>query len=98
MRTIEQVKSIKRVLIDELNELPEDNAFGDSNNYDRNRLHGWIIDLAYIEEYGAPNDQHNDVGFWFHEESWSPLSDYEQSINDFTEYERLLRYAAWLNM
>lgn len=98
MRTIEQVKSIKRVLIDELNQLPEDNAFGGSNANDRERLHGWIIDLTYIEKFGSPNDNNNDVGFWFNEESWSPLTDYDQSIDDFTEYERLLRYAAWLNM
>ena len=98
MKTIEQIKSMKKVLVYELNQLPKENAFGESNDLDRERLHGWIIDLTYIEEFGAPGDQSNDVGFWFNEENWSPLADYEQSCKEFTEHERLLRYAAWLNM
>ena len=98
MKTIEQIQSLKKILLDELNRLPENNVFGDNNDLDRERLHGWIIDLTYIEKFGAPGDWHSDVGFWFTEESWSPLTDYEQFNEDFTEYERLLRYAAWLNM
>ena len=89
---------MKKILLDKLNQLPNSNAFGDSNDLDRERLHGWIIDLTYIENFGAPGDYNEDVGFWFKEDNWSPLTDYEQSHKDFTDHERLLRYAAWLNM
>lgn len=98
MKTIEQIRSIKKVLVYELSQLPQDNAFGESNDLDRERLHGWIIDLTYLEEFGTPDDQNNDVGFWFNEESWSPLADYEHFSQEFTEHECLIRYAAWLNM
>ena len=98
MKTIAQVQSLKKTLLKELERLPETNIFGSSNDFDRERLHGWIIDLTYIEEFGAVGDRRSDVGFWFTEESWSPLVDYEQFTSDFTEHERILRYAAWLNM
>ena len=78
--------------------LPEKNAFGDSNSCDRELIQGWIIDLAYIENFGSPPDYDSDVSLWFLEESFSPLCDYEEASQEFTEYEQLLRYAVWLNL
>lgn len=98
MKNLAQVQSLKKTLVKELEHLPETNIFGSRNDYDRERLHGWIIDLTYIEEFEAPGDRRSDVGFWFTEEDWSPLADYEQFSIDFTEHERIIRYAAWLNM
>ena len=98
MKTIENVKLMKRVLINELNQLSEENVFGDSNDPDRDRLHGWIIDLTHIEKFGGVSDECSEVSFWYHDECWSPLYDFEDALKDFAEHEQLLRYAAWLNM
>jgi len=98
MKTIEQVRQMKQTLIKELKMLPEKNAFGDSNSCDRELIQGWIIDLAYIENFGSPPDYDSDVSLWFLEESFSPLCDYEEASQEFTEYEQLLRYAVWLNL
>ena len=89
---------MKKVLINELNQLSEKNVFGDNNDRDREQLHGWIIDLTHIERYGNISDAHSEVNFWYNDECWSPLFDYEDATKDFTEHEQLLRYAAWLNM
>ncbi len=98
MKTVENVKLMKKVLVNELNQLAEENVFGDSNEPDREQLHGWIIDLAHIERFGKSSDGHSEVSFWYHDECWSPLCDFENSFKDFAEHEQLLRYAAWLNM
>ena len=98
MKTLEHVKLMKKVLINEINQLPQKNSFGENNNSDREQLHGWIIDLAYIEKFGCVNNENSEVSFWYHDECWSPLYDYEGALKEFTEYEQLLRYAAWLNM
>jgi hypothetical protein len=98
MKTLEHVKLMKKVLINEINQLPEENIFGEDNNSDRELLQSWIIDLAYIEKFGSVNDKNSEVSFWYHDECWSPLYDYEGALAEFTEYEQLLRYAAWLNM
>ena len=98
MKTSENINLMKKVLINELNHLPEENVFGSSNELDREQLHGWIIDLTYIEKFGHPCDDHSEVSFWFNDECWSPLCDYENALKDFAEHEQLLRYAAWLNM
>ncbi len=98
MKSIEQVRQMKQSLIKELKMLPETNAFGGSNNLDREQIQGWIVDLVYIENFGSPPDYDSDVSLWFLEESFSPLCDYEESCQDFTEYEQLLRYAVWLNL
>ena len=98
MKSIEHVRLMKQTLINELEMLPEKNAFGDSNESDRERIHGWIIDLAYIENFGTPPDEYGDVAFWFRDECWSPLCDYEEAQQEFAEYEQLLRYAVWLNL
>ena len=98
MRSVENIKLMKKVLINELNQLADENVFGASNNPDRDRLHSWIIDLTYIEKFGRSCDESSEVSFWFHDECWSPLCDYEKTLKDFSEHEQLLRYAAWLNM
>lgn len=98
MKTIENVKLMKQVLINELAQLPEKNIFGDSNDSDQTRLHCWIIDLTYIEKFGITYDDNSEVSFWYRDECWSPLCDYEDSLKDFEEHEQLLRYAVWLNM
>ncbi len=98
MKTIENVKLMKKILINELIQLTEENVFGDSNEADREQLQGWIIDLAHIEKFGSNNCGHSEVSFWYHDECWSPIYDYEDSFKDFAEHEQLLRYAAWINM
>ncbi len=98
MKSMEQVQQMKQTLIKELRMLPETNAFGGSNSFDRDLLQGWIIDLAYIETFGVPPQYECDVRLWFLEESFSPLCDYEESSREFTEYEQLLRYAIWLKL
>jgi len=98
MKTIEQVRQMKQILIKELKMLPETNAFGSSNSFDKEIIQGWIIDLAYIESFGSPPDYDSDVSLWFLEEGFSPLNDYENTSQEFTEYEQLLRYTVWLNL
>lgn len=98
MKTLEHVTLMKKVLVNELNQLPKKNSFGENNNADRELLQSWIIDLAYIEKFGRLDDQCSEVSFWYHDECWSPLCDYEKALEEFTEHEQLLRYAAWLNM
>lgn len=98
MKSIENIRIMKQVLIKELNRLPDTNYFGDSNNEEREKIHSWIIDLSYIEKFGHVNDPDSDVAFWFNDDCWSPLCDYEQDLKNFAEHEQLLRYAAWLNM
>ena len=73
MRTIENVRLMKKILLQELNQLPETNQLGDSNEYDRNRLHGWIIDLTHIEHFGTINDQESEISLWLKDECWNPL-------------------------
>ncbi len=98
MKSIEHVRLMKQVLINKLEMLPDKSTFGDSTEPDRERIHGWIIDLAYIENFGTPPDDYGDVAFWFRNERWSPLSDYEEARQEFAAYEKLLRYAVWLNL
>ncbi len=98
MKTIENVRSLKKALISELSRLPEKNAFGDSNELERLRLQSWILDLSYIENFGRTNDDDGEVSFWFNDECWTPLCDYEDSIEDFAVQEQPLSYAAWLKM
>ncbi len=98
MKTIENVKSMKKVLVNELMQLPQVNAFGDKNEWERLRLQSWIIDLTYIEKFGLTCDNDSEVSFWFNDECWTPLCDYEESFKDFEEHEQILRYAYWLNM
>ena len=98
MKTLEHVKLMKKVLINEVNQLPQKNSFGGNNDSDREQMHSWIIDLAYIEKFGCVNNENSEVSFWYRDECWSPLYDYEGALAEFTEYEQLLRYAAWLNM
>jgi len=43
MKTIENVKLMKKVLVNELAQLPHVNAFGDSNELEQLRLQSWII-------------------------------------------------------
>lgn len=98
MKTLEHVQLMKKVLINELNQLPKGNIFGGNNDSDRKQLQCWIIDLAYIEKFGRINDKSSEVCFWYHDECWSPLNEYEEVFEEFIEYEQTLRYAAWLNM
>ncbi|MBN2706699.1 MAG: hypothetical protein JXR89_09705 [Deltaproteobacteria bacterium] len=98
MKSVENIKLMKKVLVNELNRLPKTNFFGDSNAEEREKLHGWIIDLSYIENFGRASDPDSEVAFWCNDECWSPLCEYEQDLEDFAEHEQLLRYAAWLNM
>ncbi len=98
MKTIEDVRLMKKVLINELNQLSEENVFGTSNDSDRVKLHGWIIDLAHLEKFGKVNDLNSDVSFWYFDECWSPLFDYEDALKNIEDYEQLVRYAVWLNM
>ncbi len=98
MKTVENVKLMKKFLINELTQLPQVNAFGDSNELEKLRLQNWIIDLAYIEKFGLTCDNNSEVSFWFNDDCWTPLCDYEEFVKAFEEHEQILRYAYWLNM
>ncbi|MBN2332178.1 MAG: hypothetical protein JXO49_00635 [Deltaproteobacteria bacterium] len=76
MKSIESVSQMKKTLLVELSKLPEYNAFGSRNDFDRNRLCSWIAELCHIEEFGNPCDQDSDVDFWFRDECWTLLCDY----------------------
>ena len=98
MRTIENVRVMKKILLRELNQLPETNQLGLSNESDRNRLHGWIIDLTHIENFGTISDQNSEVSLWYKDECWNPLCDYDLMLDEFKEYEEILHLATQLKM
>ena len=98
MRTIENVRMMKKILLKELNLLPEKNQFGYSNDSDRNRLHSWIIDLTHIESFGTIGDPGSEISLWYKDDCWNPLCDYDLMLDEFKEYEEILHLAAQLKM
>ena len=98
MRTIENVRRMKKILLNELNLLPEKNQLGYSNESDRNRLHSWIIDLTHIENFGTIGDPGSEISLWYEDECWNPLCDYDLMLDEFKEYEEILRLASQLKM
>ena len=98
MRTIENVRLMKKILQHELKHLPETNQLGYSNKSDQDRLHGWIIDLAHIENFGTIGDQNSEISLWYKDECWNPLCDYDIMLDEFKEYEEILRLATQLKM
>ena len=98
MRTIENVRLMKKILQDELDCLPETNQLGFSNEHDKNRLHGWIIDLTHIENFGTTSDQNSEISLWYEDECWNHLCDYDLMLDEFKEYEEILRLATQLKM
>ena len=98
MRTIDDVRMMKKILLQELNQLPKTNQLGCSNESDLNRLHSWIIDLTHIEHFGTTNDQDSEIRLWFTDECWNPLCNYDIMLDEFKEYEDILRLATQLKM
>ena len=98
MRTIENVRLMKKILQHELDRLPETNKLDCSNDSDQNRLHGWIIDLTHIESFGTIGDQDSEISLWYKDECWNPLCDYDIMLDEFKEYEEILHLASQLKM
>ena len=98
MRSIENVRLMKKILLQELTQLPETNQLGYSNENDLNRLHSWIIDLTHIEHFGTINDQDSEISLWFKDECWNPLCNYDIMLDEFNEYEEILNLASQLKM
>ncbi|MEA1922827.1 MAG: hypothetical protein U9N63_09235 [Pseudomonadota bacterium] len=98
MRTIENVRMMKKILQHELDQLPETNKLGYSNENDKNRLHSWIIDLTHIENFGIIGDQNSEISLWYEDEYWNALCDYDLMLDEFKEYEEILRLATQLKM
>ena len=94
MRTIENVRLLKKVILKELNQLPKTNQLGCSNECDIIRLHAWIIDLTHIEHFGSVSDESSEISLWFKDEGWNPLCHYDILLDEFNEYEEILKLAA----
>ncbi len=93
MRTIENVRILKKVILNELHQLPKTNQLGCSNESDLTRLHAWIIDLTHIEHFGTISDENSEISLWFKDECWNPLCHYDMMIEEFNEYEEILKIA-----
>jgi hypothetical protein len=98
MRTIENVCLMKKILLRELDRLPKTNQLGCSNEGDKNRLHGWIIDLTHIENFGIVGDRGSEISLWYEDEYWNSLCDYDLMLDEFKEYEEILRLTTQLKM
>ncbi|MCK5659546.1 MAG: hypothetical protein KAH96_06695 [Alphaproteobacteria bacterium] len=98
MRTIENVRLMKKILQHELDHLPKTNKFDSSNEDDRNRLHGWITELTHIENFATISDQNSEISLWYMDECWNPLCDYDLMLDEFKEYEEILCLATQLKM
>ncbi|MBN2808324.1 MAG: hypothetical protein JXR80_02395 [Deltaproteobacteria bacterium] len=85
---------MKKILLQELKQLPQTNQLGYSNESDRQRLQSWIVDLTRIEHSGAINDQESEIGLWFKDDCWNYLCDYDMMVEEFKEYEEILRLTA----
>ena len=99
MRTIEPVRLMKKIILHELDRLPGTNNkpnHNDENN--RKRLHGWIIDLAYIEQFGTIGDHNSEISTWYKGEPLDSQRDIDILLDEFTEYEEILRLATQLRM
>lgn len=93
MRTIDNVRLLKKILLHELDRLAETDKSDRSNEYKRDRLHGWIIDLTHIENFGSIGDHNSEISSWYKDESENSLYDFDIMQNEFKEYEEILRLA-----
>lgn len=93
MRTIDNVRLMKKILLHELGRLAENDISDRSNEYNRNRLHGWIIDLTHIENFGSIGDHNSEISSWYKGESWNPVEDFDIMQDEFEEYEEILHLA-----
>ena len=89
---------MKKILLHELNQLPAKDQLDCSNDRDRNRLHSWIIDLTYIENFGTIGDPDSEINLWYEDKCWNPLCDYDLMLDEFKEYEEILLLATQLQM
>ncbi len=96
MRTTEEIQRLRKVLQLELDSLPEVNALGHSNKNDQDRLYGWILELNYIEKYAETGDQASEIHLWHKDECWNHLCHYDIMLDEFQEYEDILKLASAL--
>ena len=76
MRTKEEIENMIDTISESLRNLPPENAFGDSNDEEREVLEGWLADLETALNGGeVPNGF--DVSYWLRKSSHSALNDYE---------------------
>lgn len=98
MRTIEHVRIMKKILLQELQQLPKVNQLGYSNECDIQRLQSWIFDLTHIEHFGNIDDKNSEIGLWFKDECWNHLCNYDMMLDEFKEYEEILRLTTQFNL
>lgn len=77
MKTKDQAQSVKDSIIRELNALPGENVFGESNADSIDDLQGWVDELSYFIVNGDVQHGDTEVGFWLSGSHWSELEDYQ---------------------
>ncbi len=80
MKTTKQALKMAATIEKEMNELPEQNFFGDSNLPEIEKSRDWIFALREYAQNGTIPDtiEMVEVRYWITDEGWSPLEDYEE--------------------
>lgn len=96
MKTTKEIQQLRKVLQHEFDNLPQVNALGHSNKDDHDRLFSWIKELNYLEKHAETSDPNSDISLWYRDECLNQLCHYDTMLDEFQEYEEILKLASTL--
>lgn len=76
-RTDDEIRNMIKILEAEHKNLPDENAFGCSNETDKEELLLWIKNLKNVLDASTEEDLELDVALWLNKSGHSALNDYE---------------------
>ena len=76
-RSDDEIRNMIKILEEEHKNLPDKNAFGISNETDKEELLVWIKNLNSVLELCIEEELELDVALWLNKSSHSALNDYE---------------------
>lgn len=76
-RSDDEIRNMIKILEEEHKNLPDENAFGYSNETDKEELLVWIKNLNSVLELCIEEELELDVALWLNKSSHSALNDYE---------------------
>ena len=76
-RSDDEIRSMIKNLEEEHKNLPDENAFGHSNETDKEELLLWIKNLNSVLETSTEEELELDVALWLNKSNHSALNDYE---------------------
>ncbi|MBN2705216.1 MAG: hypothetical protein JXR89_02105 [Deltaproteobacteria bacterium] len=87
---------MKKILCRELEASKRGARFAAKPGQEEDKLKKWISELNHIEKFGSVLDPESQISIWFLDYFENPLSEYDQLLDEFAEYEEILKLAAAL--